>query len=251
MIIWSLICMALFLMAFSVYPTIMSNDNKEMLNQMLSAFPEEMIKMFNMDISGIDSVFGWFKTEGYVFLILILSLYSGLLGSSILLKEESDKTIEYLNSKPVSRNKIVTSKLVVGLINIISVVLLVTLFNLIGLYLSNDLQLRTFLLLSLSVLLTAIPTFTIILFISTFFNKTKKLSGLSIGVVFISYFFNMISNMGDKVEIFKYFSLFTLSDSRNIITTNNININLIIISLIISILSIIGTYIRYNKKEFI
>lgn len=238
-------------MAFSVYPTIMSNENKEMLNQMLSAFPSEMIKMFNMDISAIDSVFGWFKTEGYVFLILIISLYSGLLGSNILLKEESDKTIEYLNSKPVSRNKIITSKLIVGLINIIAVVLLVTLFNLIGLYLSNDLELKNFLLLSFSILLTAIPIYTIILFISTYFNKTKKLSGLSMGVVFISYFFNIISNMGDKVEIFKYFSLFTLSDSRNIITTNSININMIVISLLISLISIVGVYYRYNKKELV
>ena len=109
-IIWTSILIGLFLVVFLVYPSIVSSENMKMMDEMMKIFPEEMLKAFNMDISTIDSAFGWLKTEGFVFVLLITGIYSGILGSNILLKEESDKTIEYLNSVPITRKKIVTNK---------------------------------------------------------------------------------------------------------------------------------------------
>ena len=69
--------------------------------------PEEILKAMNMDIASIDSAFGWLKTEGFIFVLLITGCYSAILGSNILLKEENDKTIEHLNSLPIKRNNII------------------------------------------------------------------------------------------------------------------------------------------------
>jgi hypothetical protein len=69
-----------------------------------------MLKAFNMDISSMDSAYGWLKTEGFVFVYLIVGVYASIMGSNILLKEESEKTIEYLNSLPVKRRDILKSK---------------------------------------------------------------------------------------------------------------------------------------------
>ena len=109
-----------------------------MMDEMMKMFPEEILKAFNMDISSIDTVFGWLKTEGFVFVLLITGIYSGLSGTQILLKEESDKTIEYLNSLPVSRNKIVLSKISCALIYIVLMVLVVGIFNYVALSISGE-----------------------------------------------------------------------------------------------------------------
>ena len=106
-VIWTTILIGLFLVVFLVYPSIINSANMEMIDEMMKIFPEEMLKAFNMDLSSINSAFGWLKTEGFVFVLLITGIYSGILGSNILLKEESDKTIEYLNSVPVTRKNIV------------------------------------------------------------------------------------------------------------------------------------------------
>ena len=111
-IIWTSILIGLFLVVFLVYPSFVNSENMEMMDEMMKMFPEEMLKAFNMDISSIDTAFGWLKTEGFVFVLLITGIYSGILGSNILLKEESDKTIEYLNSVPVTRKKIVINKII-------------------------------------------------------------------------------------------------------------------------------------------
>jgi ABC-2 type transport system permease protein len=82
-------------------------------------------------------------------------------------------------------------------------------------------------------------------------HKTKKTIGISLGIVFISYFLNIISELSSKVEYLKYFSINTLGDVRNIIDDISINPINILISLIITIIFISLTYIRYNKKELV
>lgn len=250
LILWTLIVLLIFLVVFLVYPSIMNSDGQKQIDEMMKIFPPEMLKAFNMDIASISSVFGWFKTEGQIFMLLIGGTYSAILGSSILLKEESDKTIEFLATKPISRNKIVTSKILCGVINILILSLAVTVFNLIGMALSNDLELESFLWLHLSPILIYLVFFFVSLAISTFFRSTKQTLGIGIGITFISYFLQMIGTMAKEVEFLKYFSIFELASSRYIITNGCVHPLAIVIVVLLIGLSMAVTYRNYNKKEF-
>ena len=70
-------------------------------------------------------------------------------------------------------------------------------------------------------------------------------------MVFIFYIINVLSELSAKVEILKYFSIYTLADIRNVITDVRINPIYVIISIIITILFIILSYRNYEKKELI
>ena len=244
-IIWTSILIGLFLVVFLVYPSIVNSENMEMMDEMMKMFPEEMLKAFNMDISSIDSAFGWLKTEGFVFVLLITGIYSGILGSNILLKEESDKTIEYLNSVPVTRKNIVLNKILCGLLYIILMVVIIGIFNFIGLSLSGDFDRKSYILLSIT------PIFSSCLFLSTFTHKTKKTMGISLGIVFASYFLNVISEMGESTEFLKYISIFTLADIRDVIVNVSINPLMVVLSIGITVIFMILTTIRYDKKELV
>ena len=250
-IIWTSILIALFLVVFLMYPSIIKSDSMQMMDEMMNMFPEEMLKAFNMDISSIDSAFGWLKTEGFVFVLLITGIYSGILGSSILLKEESDKTIEYLNSVPVTRNSIVINKIICGLLYIILMVASIGIFNFIGLTLSGDFDRKSYLLLSVTPLFSSIVIFAVCLFLSTFTHKTKKTMGISLGIVFASYFLKIISEMGESTEFLKYISIFTLADIRNVIVEVYINPLMVALAIGITFFFIILTIIRYNRKELV
>ena len=67
-LIWTGILILLFLAVFLVYPSIIESDNIKMMDEMMKMFPEEMLKAFNMDISSMDTAFGWLKTEGFMFI---------------------------------------------------------------------------------------------------------------------------------------------------------------------------------------
>ena len=250
-IIWTSILMGLFLIVFLIYPSIINSANMEMIDEMMKIFPEEMLKAFNMDISTIDSAFGWLKTEGFVFVLLITGVYSGILGSNILLKEESDKTIEYLNSVPVTRKNIVLNKILCGLFYIILMIVIIGIFNFIGLSLSGEFDRKSYILLSITPLFSSIVIFAICLFLSTFTHKTKKTLGISLGIVFVSYFLNVISEIGESTEFLKYISIFTLADIRNVILNVSINPILVVLAICITIVFMILTMICYEKKELV
>ena len=249
--IWTSILIGLFLVVFLVYPSIVNSENMEMMDEMMKMFPEEMLKAFNMDISSIDSAFGWLKTEGFVFVLLITGIYSGILGSNILLKEESDKTIEYLNSAPITRKKIVTNKILSGILYIFLMVSIVGIFNLIGLSLSGDFDRKTYILLSITPVFSSVVIFAVCLFLSTFTHKTKKTIGISLGLVFASYFLNVLSEMGESTEFLKYISIFTLADIRNVITNTSINPLILVLTIVITMMFIIFTFTHYDKKELV
>ena len=250
-IIWLSILVAMFLLVFLIYPYIITDDTMKSMDELMQIFPKEMLKAFNMDVASISTAYGWLKTEGFMFVLLIVGFYSSLLGGNVLLKEENNKTIEYLYSLPIKRSKILTNKIIVGITYIISMVIILGIFNYVALTISGDFEQKQFILLSLTPILIGLPLFAINLFISTFLHKTKKTIGISLGMVFIFYLLSVLSELSENVEIIKYFSIYTLADTRGVISNNSINIVYLAISLLITLVLICLSYIRYNKKELV
>ena len=250
-ITWLSLLIGLFLIVYLIYPSIINSENIKMIDEMMKVFPEEILIAFNMDISSIDSAYGWLKTEGFTFVLLVIGCYAGILGSNIVLKEENDKTIEYLNSLPIKRNNMIIKKTITGLVYITLMVVLLSIFNFVGLSISGDFNQKQYLLLSITPLFPSYVIFFICMFLSTFTHKTKKMLGISLGIVFISYILQILSSLSETTEYLKYFSVFTLADIRNVITNISINPITIMISIILSLLFFIITLINYNKKELI
>ena len=250
-IIWTGVLIAIYLVVFLMYPSIIEMGDAGSMNEMLKSFPPEMLKAFNMDISSIDTAFGWLKTEGFIFILLLTGCYAGSMGSTILLKEESERTIEYLANLPVKRREIVINKFLAGFIYTIAITVTIGVFNYVGLYLSGDFDQKQYILLAITPIFPAIVTLALCMFIATFAKKTKKMLGLSLGVVFISYFLNMLSELSESTEWFKYISTFTLADVRNVITDVKINPLFVGISILLTLLFLGLTLYRYEKKELV
>jgi len=250
-LIWTSILIVLFLMVFLMYPSIINSDNIQMMNEMMKVFPKEILKAFNMDISSMDTAFGWLKSEGFVFVLLLTGVYASVIGSNILLKEESDRTIEYLNSLPIKRKSIVMSKVICSIIYIVTMILIVSVFNYICLELSGDFDRKQYILLSVTPLLSSLPLFSICLFVSTFLHKTKKAFGVSLGIALASYFLQILSEMSEVTEFFKYFTVYTLADLRDVIVNITISPIMVLLSLFITVLFVVGTFVRYENKELV
>ena len=250
-IIWTFVLILIFLVVFLVYPSIVTSENIDMLDEMLKVFPPEVLKAFNMDISGIESAFGWFKTEGFVFVLLITGIYSAIIGSNILLKEENDKTIEYLSVMPITRERIMFSKVLCAFTYIILMILVIGIFNFVGLYFSGEFDKKMYILLSVTPIFSSLVIFSLCLFLSTFTHKTKKTLGISLGVVLVSYFLNILSELSESVEFLKYVSIFTLADIRNVMINVSINPWMIVLSFGITLLFLVLALINYEKKELV
>ena len=130
-------------------------------------------------------------------------------------------------------------------------IVIIGIFNFIGLSLSGEFDRKSYILLSITPLFSSIVIFAICLFLSTFTHKTKKTLGISLGIVFVSYFLNVISEIGESTEFLKYISIFTLADIRNVILNVSINPILVVLAICITIVFMILTMIHYEKKELV
>jgi ABC-2 type transport system permease protein len=89
------------------------------------------------------------------------------------------------------------------------------------------------------------------LLISTFLKRNKKTIGISLGLVFIFYLLNVLSELSEEIEGLKYLSIYTLADIRHIMSDTQINPSCIIVSIILSIIFLALSFIKYKKKELV
>lgn len=246
-LIWVGIVVSLFIVAFAIYPSMAGNS--EDLTKLLKTFPKEMLEIFNMDVIGIGTVFGWIATEGYVMMTILGGCYFAIMGSTILLKEEDEGSIAFLYSKPVNRNQILTSKLLMGFTYIILFNLVIAITTFIGLSLSDDLDITKWLLISIAPAFLHLFFFTLTLLVSIYYRKTRKSMTMGIGIVMGTYMLQIVGMMSDKVEFIKYLSPFEYVSARDIVVDSSLNPINIVILLVMVVIILIGLFDAYNKKE--
>ena len=124
LIIWS-VCMALLVLSgmgkFTAYAAGGSSS------AVFDKLPNTLKIMLGFNGFEVTKISGFFAFL-FPYIELTTAIHAALLGSSIIAKEERDKTTEFLIAKPISRNAIITSKLLVALVNVI-VINLVSLFS--------------------------------------------------------------------------------------------------------------------------
>jgi len=247
--IWLTVLIALNLTVFSVYPSVASQaENIELL---MKSYPETFIKVFGVDRLDLTKILHFFGMEVFLFITLLGSIYSMILGSGIISKEEDDKTIEFLLAKPASRGKIITSKAlsVLSYILFFNMGLFAADLGLMEAFKSNEFNMKIYLLLSLGAFLMHLTFAAAGLLISVFITRARALMSVSLGVVIGTYFLGIISSLSDRFDILKYISPFEYVNAADIINSAGIDYKYIIIMISIICLSVAGTYIFYRKKD--
>jgi len=119
LIIWSLSLALSLLVVIMVYP--MAKDMFEALEQMieyLESIDSGFIGMLDL-FGGIpDSGIEYFATEGAMFLQLLGGIFAALVGFGIINKDEKEKTVEVIYTLPISRQKLLFTKMVVVAVNL-------------------------------------------------------------------------------------------------------------------------------------
>ena len=134
----------------AVYRTFLENQSK--ILGMVSLIPKGALQF--KGISNFDdmfSVLGFYSVNNVIYMMVLGSIYAIVLSSAILLKEEYNKTAEYLLTRPLTRSEIFFSKLAVISLNIFLLNLFTTLAGFICLELvkNEPFSIRAFLILSL------------------------------------------------------------------------------------------------------
>ncbi|EKY28901.1 ABC transporter permease subunit [Clostridium celatum] len=254
-IIWSLVCSALIVMFMLFFPSMKEMGMQELVGSKLEVLPEAFLEAFN--ISGATDFSNISDFSAYVLQYIIMAggIYAAILGVSALVKEESEGTIEFLYSKPVTRNKIITAKV---LANAVIFYIFLIILGAITMAVSavvkpEDIEMIDMFMdiktLYIGMALIGYIFMAIGFLISVFIKSSKKAIPIALGVFFASYILGIFSKLQDRLSGFIYFSPFDYAPPSEIIK-NGFETKFIVIGLCIIFISITITYIMYNKKDF-
>ena len=209
LIIWMIVITLLIVVTMSFYRTFTENQSK--ITGMLSLIPKGALQFKGIsNFNDLMSVLGFYAANNVIYMMVLGSIFSIVLSSNILLKEEYDKTAEYLLTRPVTRSEIFISKLAVLSINVFMLNLVTAMagFICMELVMKDPFRISAFLILSLYTLLLNILFGAIGLFLSTLVKRAKPVTTFSIGLVLIFYFIYTLSKITESAAKIGYLSPF-------------------------------------------
>jgi len=209
LIIWTVVISVLVSFTMAVFPVFLENQSK--IVAIMSIVPKEALQFKGIsNIEDLVSVLGFYTANNVIYMMVLGSIYAIVLSSGILLKEEYNKTAEYLLTRPLTRREIFFSKMAVVSINILVLNLITALAGFISMELvkTGPINTRAFLILSTYTLLLNILFGTIGLFLSTLIKRAKPITTFTIGLVLILYFIYTLSKITAGVSKIGYLSPF-------------------------------------------
>jgi len=249
LILWTSIVAGMAALMLMLYPAF--KDAFSQLEEMLSIYPEEFLEAFGMGEGGLDmsDFYGWFGVEGYLFVNLIGGSYAAILGGSILSKEEDDKTIEFLLSKPISRSRILFGKAGVVAINLLLMNTFVGAVLLIAFNIYGDLNVAVWLLYAYAPFILQMIFAGLSFFISVFVTKSRKVLSIGLGLVIGLYVVDLISKLTEEFEYLKYITPYEYINAVTIVNDEMIKPLYLLISILLIGLSFFGAWYFYRKKD--
>ena len=247
-ITWSISIAGLIFLFFSVFSTI--TGEMELLNEVMSNYPPELLAAFGWDQMDLASVLGIFAFC-FSFIQIMISLQAANYGYSLVSVEERELTADFLVAKPISRVKILTYKLLAALtaLLITNLVLWITSFFAAATY-SNGRTYDSGILAKMLVTAFFLQLFflTVGLVISLMVKKIPSVTAISLGSVFGMYILAAFGGtMGESAV--DYLTPFKHFEATGILNTGEFDMPKVMISIAVIILSTFGGYVLYQRRN--
>jgi ABC-2 type transport system permease protein len=250
LLIWMAVITLLITVTMSVFRTFMENQSK--ITGMLTLLPKGALQFKGVsNISDLLSVLGFYAANNVIYMMVLGSIYAIVLSSNIVLKEEYNKTAEYLLTRPVSRSEIFISKMSVVVLNVLLLNFVTALagFICIEVVKTGPFSIPSFMFLSIYTLLLNMLFAAIGIFMSTLVKRAKPVTTFAIGMVMIFYFIYTISKITESISKLGYISPFRYVDMSVISAGHKLNILNLAYFLGISILLTILSFRIYLRKD--
>jgi ABC-2 type transport system permease protein len=248
--IWMIIITLLISVTMSVYPTFLDNQSK--ILGMMSLIPKGALQFKGIsDFDAMLSVLGFYAVNNLIYMMVLGSIYAIVLSSNILLKEEINKTAEYLVAWPITRSEIFFSKLAALSVNVLTLNIVTALAGFISMELvkREPYSISSFLILSLYTCLLNVLFGAIGLFMSTLVKKPRPITTLSIGLVLILYFIFTLSKITESISKIGYLSPFRYVSTDAINPAYKIEFWNLIYFIGLTLLLTVLSYRLYKRKD--
>lgn len=220
------------------------------VNDLWAQMPKSLQVILGIGIFDLSTAIGYYGVL-FLYLVVMATIHAVMLGSNIVAKEERDKTAEFLFVKPASRNRIITSKLLASIVNILifNIVTLVSSIIMVEKYSKGEAVRAEILILMVGMFILQL----IFLFIGTavaaLSKNPKAATSLSTGLLLITFILSVAIDMNSKIENLKYLTPFKYYEAKNLMFGGGFDVIFVILSVLIITALFTATYVFYKKRD--
>ncbi|MDO5344793.1 MAG: ABC transporter permease subunit [Lachnospiraceae bacterium] len=203
---------------------------------------------FGMDRLNFGTLIGFYAVECGNILGIGGAFFAALMAVNVLMKEEKDRTAEFLLAHPVSRVRLVTEKLAALLIQLIimnGIIFAVSASSM--MIIGENIPWKEMAMLHLAYFLAQVELTGICFGISAFLRRGSL--GIGIGIAAVLYFLNLIANLSDQAEFLKYITPFGFADGADIIADGSLNGKMVLLGMAVALAGIGAAYGKYTRKD--
>ena len=247
LLIWGVVTILFIFMGitkFSAY-----EGNPELL-EILDTMPAAILEAFRFNAFNLTTITGFYGVMfGYFSLIATIS--AAMWGSDIISKEERDKTVEFTLTLPITREKLVTSKILAAVVNCICLLLIIWGASMAAVAQYNpDSAFYEFLALSMvSLFIIQMVFLSVGIFLGCSMKQYKRAGAVAVSILLGTYFLSIISGLNENLEFLKIFSPFTYFNPATLLHESTIDVGYVFLSLGIVAVLIMGGYYTYARRD--
>jgi len=251
LITWVVSLTGLSLLFMMMYPSIAAQMDNFM--KVIESFPVAFREAFGMTNVQNGGLIGYYSVV-LIYVLVAGSIQAMNLGVSALSEEVRDKTADFLYSKPISRQKIITAKILAVFLQICItnlVYFITSWLTLVAVNRASNLEtidLKMFLLLTGSLLGLQLFFACLGLFVSSFLRRIRTVLPISMGVVFFFYILFILNQTLQNAEL-AFLSPFSYFELAKILNNGVYEGKYMIAFGILILFFIVSTYRSYMKKD--
>jgi ABC-2 type transport system permease protein len=248
LIIWcigAIILVASGMSKYAVYAT-----SGQSMNEIISKMPKSiqvLLGFGSFDLSTADGYFDFL----FIYLVVMATIHAALLGSTIIAKEERDRTSEFLVVKPISRSAIITAKLIAALTNVflINIATLISSIFIVDYYAKGESHPSNIIILMAGMFMLQLIFMLLGSAIGAFLNSPKSAPSITAITLFAAYLLSMFIDLNNKLEYLQYLTPFKYFEAKNILIDNSFAPIFMILSFVIMAVLLRLTYSFYQKRD--
>ncbi|MBT2688227.1 ABC transporter permease subunit [Bacillus sp. ISL-47] len=228
------------------------SSSGQSMNELMEAMPKALQAIMGTGSLDISTAGGYYGVLS-LYLMVMAAIHAGMLGSTIVSKEEREKTAEFLLVKPISRNKVITWKLIAALVNVL-------LFNIVtfvcsaaaveyyndGKSLNGDIALLLAGMFILQLIFLFLGSA-----IASAAGKPKTAASLSTAILMGTFLLSIMIDISTSIDFLKYLTPFKYFEAKQVMFGGGLEAVFLILSAAFILFFIFATYKFYKDKDMV
>jgi ABC-2 type transport system permease protein len=247
LIIWGICIIFMIISGMGKYTSVYSGAS---MNELVNKMPKGLQVIMGGGALNLSKVSGYYGML-FLYLVLMATIHASMLGADIISKEERDKTFEFLMVKPVSRGKIITSKLLAALLNIVifNIINFVFSIMLVAPYTKGESVNGDIAILMVGMFILQLIFLFIGTAIAAISKNPKTATSLSTAILLATFMFSIFIDMNEKLINLKYLTPFKYFEAKNLMYGGGLDPVFVTLSAVIIAILVGVTYVFYKKRD--